>query len=404
MEYDNPSSSGESSRIKGREGYFNIDPILRVKKRSPILSPLNERLPGTQGGELTSELANVPLDGLAILTVVSKWMGSLDEWAPHLTEAMQRGYNMLHYTPLQQRGQSLSPYSIADQLAFDNELFGASWKGTREEGVRLVQEKLKDAKDNYGFFSLTDVVLNHTADNSPWLLDHPEAGMSTLLLILPRGVERGFLIYATMTMFIGFSPFNSPHLTPAFEIDSAMIAFSSTLAAKNLPTRVSSAADVDALISAFEAELKALNLWQYYVLDVAREKASINKVIEASETVSSWDGPSVLGKSVVELAEIIRSSGKITGLGSLGTRFGVQVEPKYAASFVKAAFADIHAADGLAEAWGRVVDVINVPLYEEAADDLRVAIDQIKNRLKYTRLDDNGPKLGEISAEYVFVA
>lgn len=174
VEYD---GDVESERVKGREGYFNIDPVLRVKKRADILSP--ELIPisaASGGGALGGELVNVPLDGLVILTIVSKWMGTIDEWKPHFQEAKERGYNMLHYTPLQQRGESQSPYSIANQMAYDVALFPPSWKGSKDDAVKKMEEMLKIAKDEYGLMSLTDVVLNHTANNSPWLLDHPEAG------------------------------------------------------------------------------------------------------------------------------------------------------------------------------------------------------------------------------------
>jgi len=195
----------------------------------------------------------------------------------------------------------------------------------------------------------------------------------------------------------GFSPFNSPHLAPAFELDTAIIAFSANLAASGLPTRISTAADVDTLITSLTSSIKALNLWQYYVLDVRREKAAVQERLVSSP--AAWTGEAVVGKSVVELADLVRSSGKLDGVSSLAGRYTVRVDPGYASSLVSAAFKDVTNVEGLAEAWGRVVDVLNVPLYEEAASDLNTALEQIKGRLTYTRLEVNGPKLGEITAK-----
>lgn len=128
IEYDTTSATGEFKRVRGREGYFNIDPILRTKKRTSILSSKHTVTPDGHGGAVGTEYTDLPLDGIAALTLVSKWMGSLEEWSPHLAEASKRGYNMIHYTPLQQRGESSSPYSLADQVAYDAELFGPGWR------------------------------------------------------------------------------------------------------------------------------------------------------------------------------------------------------------------------------------------------------------------------------------
>ena len=162
-------------RIKGREGYFNVDPILRIRARSPILSSdLKPISVGDGGAGLQSSTVNLPLDGLSILTVVSKWMGPLSVWKNHFAEARDRGYTMLHYTPLQTRGESDSPYSIEDQLGYDPSLFDD--KITPDGGKDCIETILKIAKEDFGLLSLTDVVLNHTANNSVWLNDHPEAG------------------------------------------------------------------------------------------------------------------------------------------------------------------------------------------------------------------------------------
>jgi hypothetical protein len=119
IEYD--SSNGK--RITGRSGYFNIDPILKTKARTPILDEKLKVIPPNDGGSIKDEVINLPLDGLSVLTVVSKWMGSLENWTKHFAEARDRGYTMLHYTPLQERGESNSPYSIRNQMKYDSSLF-----------------------------------------------------------------------------------------------------------------------------------------------------------------------------------------------------------------------------------------------------------------------------------------
>jgi glycogen debranching enzyme len=295
---------------------------------------------------------------------------------------------MLHYTPLQQRGESDSPYSIMDQLVYDPSLFGG--QTLADGGKNEVEKILKLAKDKYGLLSLTDVVLNHTANNSPWLLEHPEAG---LCLIFSR--------FVPTDIFLGYSPANTPHLRPALELDTAILDFSGSLKELGLPTSVNSEKDLDSLINGLRTKVKGLNLWQYYVLDVTRERENIRAVLSQPDRIVPWTGQPVAGKSVVELSHIVRAAGKIEGLAKFGSRFGVHVDPAIAAGLVKAAFTELEEPnpDKLAEAWIRIVDVLNVPLYEEFNDDIRVALDNVKNRVKYTRFEEGGPKLGEISRE-----
>jgi glycogen debranching enzyme len=196
----------------------------------------------------------------------------------------------------------------------------------------------------------------------------------------------------------GFSPLNTPHLAPALELDNAIMDFSATLASKGLPTRVSSQSDVDVLLGALTTKVRdELKLWQYYVLDRAREKSGVFVVL--SRDVPAWTGPDVKGKSLIELAYTLKSTGKILGLGEFRERYGVRVEPEDAASLLRAAFTELEDPNALADAWERIVDVINVPLYEEWEDDTQVALDSVKSRVDYTRLADHGPKLGEITTK-----
>ncbi|KAF5336183.1 hypothetical protein D9611_006214 [Ephemerocybe angulata] len=362
---------GSGVRTKGHTGYFNIDPVLKLKARSPILdSESLAVLPPGKGAVVQDNYVDLPLDGLSILTVVSKWMGPLDEWKAHFAEAKERGYTMLHYPPLQERGESDSPYSIRSQVKYDPALFVGGKLDAESSGRHKVEEVLKLAKEEYGLLSLTDVVLNHTANDSPWLVEHPEAG---------------------------FSPANTPHLTPALELDTAILDFSASLESKDLPTLLESEDDLTIVMDAFEKTVRELNLWQYYIIDVAREKDSIKAVLK-SGNVKTWSGQNIVNKSVEELASIVRQEeGLIIGYKRYASRFGVKVDAAAAAGIVRAAFTTLSDPNALAEAWGRVVDVLNVPLYEEWEDDTRTAIEHVKNRIKYTRLDQHGPKMGEIS-------
>jgi glycogen debranching enzyme len=138
----------------------------------------------------------------------------------------------------------------------------------------------------------------------------------------------------------GYSPANSPHLSPALELDTAILDFSTTLQKRGLPIQVTSAADVDVLMHALTEYLKSLDLWQYYVLDIKAERENIKAALSTNKA-TPWDGPDVAGKTAVELFEILKNSGKIIGYHGLGGRFSTKVDGAVAAGFVKAAFSEI---------------------------------------------------------------
>lgn len=181
-----------------------------------------------------------------------------------------------------------------------------------------------------------------------------------------------------------------------------MLEFSASLASKGLPTTVSSEADINTLMTAFEKEIRALNLWQYYVLDPAKEKENVKAALTSGQ-ITEWKGTEVAGKSVVEISQIVKSSGIIEGDGQLAARLGVHVDGAVAAGLAKSAFPNIAGdAEALADTWRKVVDVLNVPLYAEWEEDTKIALDSVKNRLKYTRLDEHGPRFGEITEKCVY--
>lgn len=177
-----------SSRITSRKGYFNVDPIITLPARTPFF-PVNSTaskpslLSDESSGAILDKPASLTLDGLTILSVLAKWMGKTSEWDQHFSEASRRGYNMLHWAPLQQRGGSGSPYSIFDQLKYDEAILVNPM--AKDGGLAEIKAVVDKAKKEYGLGGVTDVVLNHTAFDSAWLHEHPEAGKPSSS-VLPR--------------------------------------------------------------------------------------------------------------------------------------------------------------------------------------------------------------------------
>lgn len=66
-----------------------------------------------------------------------------------------------------------------------------------------MKEKIDNIRNEYGLLGIVDIVLNHTANNSEWLLEHPESAYNTD---------------------------DCPHLTSAYVLDRALADFSNEFA------------------------------------------------------------------------------------------------------------------------------------------------------------------------------
>lgn len=163
---DKPSDANGS-------GYFLVDPVL-------VLGKMDER---------------VSLDALCCQTYLAKCLGPFPEWTQRLRVAKECGYNMVHFTPLQELGESNSSYCLKDQLQL-NSLFQTNGSNyTMDDVAHLVKTMQKD----WGVLSLTDLVFNHTANETPWLKEHPECTYNMI---------------------------TAPHLKPAYILDRILWNFS----------------------------------------------------------------------------------------------------------------------------------------------------------------------------------
>ena len=165
--------------IKGTEqvcqGYFVVEPSLNVGSGS------------------------LPLDSIIMQTVLTKSLGLFTDWEKRLEVARECGYNMIHFTPMQELGQSQSSYSIQSQLDINSAFSSSSVSATFDN----VHALIKKMQMEWNVLSLTDVVWNHTANSTKWILEHPEACYNLV---------------------------NSAHLRPAFILDRALWHFNREIA------------------------------------------------------------------------------------------------------------------------------------------------------------------------------
>lgn len=127
---------------------------------------------------------NLKLESLRCQTVLSKCLGPLNTWEDKLRVAKESGYNLIHFTPVQELAGSRSAYSLKNQLKIDPGFGNVTY-----EDVGKIVSKMRD---EWGMASICDIVLNHTGNESEWLIDHPEAT---------------------------YSCHTCPHLRPAFMLD-----------------------------------------------------------------------------------------------------------------------------------------------------------------------------------------
>ena len=326
-----------------------------------------------------------PLEALSIFSVISKFMGKYPtDWEKHLMGIAQRGYNMVHFTPLMMRGDSNSPYSIYDQHQFDKSVF--------PNGEKDVAEMISKMENEYGLLGLTDVVWNHTANNSKWLEEHPEAG---------------------------YNVSTAPWLESALELDSALLKLSKDLPQLGLPTTLESEDDLHRIMDRVKTRcIGGTKLWEYHVINVERDcRAAVDAWLGGRLAFGATEYKKFGLAGVDEVKEwplkrkadwLIEKA--LGGNDRLGERFRRKIKPEVAAGFLALLFgrydpltsstSDERAAYGALQ---QFVNEANARFYQEYDGDVSAIMDQVFNRTKYMRLDGNGPKLGAINDEHPLI-
>jgi glycogen debranching enzyme len=352
-------------------GSFIVDPRLYLPQ-TDLLNPTYN----AKNREL------LPLDAISIVTVIPKWMPTLSKWLPYFHSFSNTGYNMVHFAPVNERGASDSPYSIFDQLSISADLFEDHKSMTRKQKETEFKNTIDAIYETCGILSITDVVWNHTANNSVWLEEHPESGYNLK---------------------------NSPHLRSAAELDQAMVDFSDSLASVyHRDPNLNSEGQLREVMELFKAiVIPALKLWEFYVIDVANSVQFFDK----SWNVTTDDIPEghpyknvhIGSMSLKEKADMLRADGMANT--AEGRRFAKAIDLKVAIPFVQKYLHDVRevcSAQQARQEFERILNEINLDFYREYDGDLESILNQITNRARYLRVAEHGPRLGPISKQYVF--
>ncbi|KAJ1556212.1 hypothetical protein HK405_005002 [Cladochytrium tenue] len=348
-------------------GHFQRDKYQRIRFQHGILSDAVCEFPVTLAGvfeyyvEYTSHGDSeprgvvtdllLPLDGICILTLIPKWMPTISRWPEFFKTVAEGGYNMVHMAPL-----AISP-----------ELFD-SHSMSESQREKVLKDMLSFIKDDHGRY----MIENYESDD-----------------------------FAAL----GYNLKTAPHLRPAYELDEAIMQMSDDLDIEGVKNDISSEKELEAVMSIFKSKvLPGLKLWEYYVIDVKSTKASFKSAWQKlSEKIEKL--PGAIGQSLRERALTLRKVA-LTSSG-FGSRFSRSLNPETAVQFMKA-LVEAGAVpsgnlDAIAAKFVAIANEVNLDFYKESDADLAAIYENIYNRAKYLRVDENGPKLGPVSRQDPFV-
>ncbi|KAI8894654.1 glucanotransferase domain of glycogen debranching enzyme-domain-containing protein [Globomyces pollinis-pini] len=322
----------------------------------------------------------LPLDAICILTIVPKWMPTINHWLKWFQTFRLSGYNMIHFAPLNKRGLSNSPYSINDQLSFADDLFPHALSETEKDAQLL--DTINLIHSHFNIFSTTDIVWNHTSCDSDWLLDHPEAG------------------YNLKT---------APHLRSAYELDDAIVNFSGSI---NAPIRDIN--HLDQLLDLFKnTAFNDLKLYQFYVLDTKSILLDFKSAwTQASNTTST---------NIAKDTTIHPTSDHTGSTNPLSTpaqildyfksecltdsqtyhRFSKHINIPHAIRAIHhlAHHLSLSTSQSQIDLFARLLDELNLLFYREYDADVDIIFKQIRGRAMFLRIEGHGPRLGVVSKE-----
>ncbi|XP_071505921.1 glycogen debranching enzyme-like [Diadema antillarum] len=335
----------DSTKEEG-SGYFMVDPVLHV----------------------TSETDILPLDCITAQTVLTKSLGAFVTWEDRLRVAHETGYNVIHFTPIQELGASNSSYSIRNQRALNPSL---DCNGNRVslEDVRGLVTKMQN---EWGVLSICDVVWNHTSFDSPWVREHPECAYNVQ---------------------------NSPHLRPAYVVDRILWHFTLEVADDKwaecgIPSFVDNEEQLHVIRHVLNHDvLPRYNMAEFYQVDVEkiieefRERAKGSKETFPQRDSTPWEVSIIQDPNYKRLGSTIDMNKAMANFNT--DRPGAPDQESR--------------IEQCCEELRGHLQRLNSHMAHEMEEDLRHAVNNLVSNVRYHYLEEGGPRLREVTGEHPLV-
>lgn len=299
-----------------------------------------------------------PASSLSIQTNYSRCIGRVQDWVTNLKPISDLGYNMIHFPPFQELGNS-SQYSIKDQLSISHELFDENFPA--EKRWDAFKESVSNIEKQLNIVIMADIVMNHTSPNSEWIKEHPECG---------------------------FTIENTPHLAPALFVDQLLAQISNEIAqGKNEQFPPDFTEDKLPLFATFlETQLKKSDLWKYFLIDI---DAAIDELQEAGKK----DPDSKFFKMLRVRSVNFPPKQRLDMLREHGIK-GNHVDINYAVALYSSP--DLNNAKKIEE-YRTALLSINEPRLSHLSQIISRITDNVVKHLHHHRFAQNGPKEGPIT-------
>lgn len=116
--------------------------------------------------------------GIRVYNLYPKLVGSMDKWIEHFDRIQAMNFNWIYINPIHFPGFSGSDYAVKNHyqyhpLAVTGEFNFDNPEAHTENGNNLLRRVCEEAKKR-GMNIMMDLVINHTAFDSPLCLEHPE--------------------------------------------------------------------------------------------------------------------------------------------------------------------------------------------------------------------------------------